>query len=174
MKRLAWRRIAACLIDYACALVWAGIVAAVAFPLYISGLIRQSDLLAENMVASLVLVIPVIIFFASFEAGRHRATLGKRLLRIRLSRRGPLNFGVAVVRNVLKVALPWIIGHAAVYGIVTWSPAGHIPTWVVALTFAAYILPIVYLVSLFVRKGRTPYDVVTRITVKHFDAPDWG
>lgn len=51
--------------------------------------------------------------------------------------------------------MPWTIGHAAAIALVgstTISPG------LVTLTAAAYVLPLVYVVTLFVREGRTPYD----------------
>jgi len=76
-----------------------------------------------------------------------------------------ISFGTALLRNALKIALPWLIGHAAVIAI-TDSGAGSAPSvgvWV--LTLAAYALPIVYVVSLFLRRGATPYDVAARTAV---------
>ena len=66
-----------------------------------------------------------------------------------------LSFGTALLRNTLKVAVPWTIGHAAAIALVgstTMSPG------LVILTAAAYVLPLVYVVTLFAGKGRTPYD----------------
>lgn len=45
------------------------------------------------------------------------------------------------------------------------SKAGDIPGWLAVATAGAYVLPAVYVVSLFVRRGRTPYDWISGSTV---------
>jgi uncharacterized RDD family membrane protein YckC len=80
---------------------------------------------------------------------------------------GRVSFGAALLRNALKVALPWIVGHATVFAFSTTHITGATPTWLWVLTISAYVLPIVYVVSLFVRNGRTPYDLTagTHVTI---------
>ncbi len=41
------------------------------------------------------------------------------------------------------------------------TQAAPVSPWIWALTVAAYVLPIVYAVSLFFGEGRTPYDRIT-------------
>jgi len=66
----------------------------------------------------------------------------------------------------LKIGVPWLLGHAAVYAIVLTSGTGaRTPTWVWALTGAAYLLPLTYLVTVFAGSGRTPYDRLARTQV---------
>lgn len=65
----------------------------------------------------------------------------------------------------LKIALPWMIGHAVVFEIVNRDAAGQVPAWLWVATAGAYVLPAVYVVSLFIRRGRTPYDWISRTTV---------
>lgn len=57
--------------------------------------------------------LPVYLYFAVLESGPHQATLGKRLLRIRVGRAGGgrVGFGQAMVRTVVKL-LPWEVAHA--------------------------------------------------------------
>jgi hypothetical protein len=59
---------------------------------------------------------------------------------------------------VLKIALPWTIGHATVSGIVASSGTGAVPMSIWVVTAIAYVLPLSYVVSLFLGTGRTPYD----------------
>ena len=70
-----------------------------------------------------------------------------------------------LARNALKVAVPWTIGHAAAFNIVASSGASTVPVQVWLLTAVAYALPIVYVVTLFVGSGRTPYDRIAGTTV---------
>jgi hypothetical protein len=56
--RVAFRRILALLIDWACALGWIAITFAIGVPLYSAGIILPSDMRTENVVAAIVLVAP--------------------------------------------------------------------------------------------------------------------
>lgn len=95
--------------------------------------------------------------------------MGKRLRGLRVvdvDTGGRVSFGRALVRNVLKVGVPWLIGHAAVFAIVAASATTSVPPQVWVLTAAAYLLPLVYVGSLFVGSGRTHYDVAVRTAVR--------
>jgi hypothetical protein len=69
------------------------------------------------------------------------------------------------LRNSLKIGVPWTIGHAAVFSIVQASGSGPVPASVWLLTVVAYMLPIMYVVPLFVGQGRTPYDLISGTVV---------
>ncbi|GAB3394039.1 hypothetical protein GCM10027568_23930 [Humibacter soli] len=163
MQRHPWRRLVAWLIDWVCILVWAGVVAAVGVPLYLAGVTRNVDDVTLNVIAAATIVVPVTLTLAALESSGWQATLGKRMLRLRVQARDVArpSFWVALLRNALKVALPWTIGHAAVIAIYSASTSDAIPPWVWVITIAAYALPIVYIVALFVRRGRTPYDAAS-------------
>lgn len=164
MTRHPGDRLLAWLIDWVLILLWAAVVAAVGVPLYLSGVMGKMPPVALNLVSALVLVIPVTITLAALESGRRSATFGKRirLLRVVESASGaPVSFRRALVRNAAKVAIPWAFGHAAVYAIVESSRSGSVPVGVWILTASAYILPLVYLVSLFTGTGRTLYDLLS-------------
>lgn len=117
--------------------------------------------------AALVVVLPVVLAAAVLESRRSGATPGKRMLRLQVS--GPAGrpaFGEALVRNALKLGVPWLLGHSAVFAIVlTSSTRVATPSWVWALTGAAYVLPLVYLVTVCTPSGRTPYDRLARTQV---------
>ena len=76
-----------------------------------------------------------------------------------------VTFSRALLRNSLKVALLWTVGHAVVFGLAQTSSSGSVPGWLWAATAAAYILPIVYVASLFPGRGRTPYKRLSRTAV---------
>lgn len=168
MVRHPWNRLFAWIIDWLAILVWVAVVAAVGIPLYLVGLIGTMPLLWLNLVAAVLLVVPVTLVLAKFESGAKEGSLGKRARRLKVvsARTGArLSFQQAIARNALKIALPWTIGHAAVYEIVTSSGNGVVPISVWILTAIAYVLPITYVVSLFFGTGRTPYDRLCRSIV---------
>jgi uncharacterized RDD family membrane protein YckC len=157
--RTGLRRIAAWLIDGACILAWVAVTAAVGVPLALSGAVRLVDPIAQNAVAALVVVVPVVLAAAVLES-RGGATPGKRALRLHVEHGAtPPRFGRALLRNALKIGLPWLIAHAAVFAVADAGAAGQpTPSGAWVLLLAAYVLPIAWVVSLFIGRGRTPYD----------------
>ena len=155
------------MIDCALILLYAGVLAAVCVPLYRAGIIDDLRLTLANLVAALVLVVPAVLVLAALEAGPRAGTIGKRAMGLRLTEvhGSRVVFARAVLRNALKLGLPWLIAHAAVYGLWEGSPTDAIPTWVWPLLAVAYAIPIVWLASIFVRVGRSPYDQLTRTVV---------
>jgi len=164
MHRHPWKRLLAWLVDWLLVLAWAGLTAAVGIPLFLSGVTAGLHAVALNVIAVVVLVLPVTVVLAAFESGGRQATPGKRTQRLVVTDAatgGSLRFLTALGRNALKIAVPWTLGHAAVFAIVSAGGAEPVPVWIWVITAAAYVLPIVYVVTLFVAAGRTPYDRIT-------------
>lgn len=154
-------RLFAWTVDSGCALAWAAVTAAVGIPLYRAGVTRSVAPVALNIIAAATVVLPVTVCLAWFESRAREATVGKRMRRLVVltaSNRSRLTFARALGRNAAKVMLPWLVGHAAVFAIVEASASAAIPVGVVVLTGSAYLLPIVYIASVFIGTGRTPYD----------------
>lgn len=173
MTRHPWNRLLAWIVDWACALLWAGVTAAIGVPLYLTGLTPHLSIGALNVVAAVILIVPVTFVLAALESSSREGTLGKRLRRLRVvdSRTGErVAYQRVLARNALKIALPWAIGHAAVFGIVEASASGTVPPSIWVVTALAYVLPIAYVVSLFIGAGRTPYDRLTRTSVARLPA----
>ena len=178
MTRHPGDRLVAVLIDWLFMCVWIGLVAAVTVPLFLVGATASLPPVAENAVATLVTVVPITIALAVMESGPRQSTPGKRARRlvVRDARTGDaLPFRRALLRNAVKIALPWAVGHAAVYAIVGASGAtgatgatgasASVPPGVEALTAIAYVLPVVWLVTLLLGSGRTPYDRIAGAVV---------
>lgn len=160
--RLPLRRIGAWLIDCVCILGWAGVVAAVGVPLYRAGVTRRQSTLELNLISALVLVVPVVVAAAIAESRGGAGTPGKRALGLTVrSATGKPWFRTALARNALKIGVPWLIGHAAVFALTTGDRSRPVPPGLWVLTAAAYALPIVYVASLCVGDGRTPYDRIS-------------
>lgn len=161
MTQLPGDRLLAWMVDWLGILAWVGVVAAVGIPLYLIGITGKLPPLWLNLVATVTLVAPVTVVLAGLESSAREASFGKRARRLKVvsARTGSrMSFRRALARNVLKIALPWTIGHAAVYGIVASSGTGAVPVSVWVVTAIAYVLPVTYVVSLFLGTGRTPYD----------------
>jgi uncharacterized RDD family membrane protein YckC len=168
-------RLVAWVVDWGCILVWVAITAAVGVPLFLVGVTEGIGTVTLNLVGAVLVVIPVTFWFAWLESGARQATPGKRLRALRVvsaTDGARVTFGRALLRNTLKIAVPWLIGHAAVFAIVGTGDSAAVPAGVWLLTAAAYALPILYVASLFVGTGRTPYDRLSGTTVRVATHPE--
>ena len=168
MSRHPWDRLVAWLVDCLCILGWVAVTAAVGVAFYMAGATVGLSRGALNIIATVIVVVPVTIALAWLESSSRQATVGKRTRRLRVvdaDTGSRVPFRRALLRNVLKIAVPWLLGHAVVFEIVQTSEAGAVPGWLWVATAGAYVLPAVYVASLFVRRGRTPYDRISRTTV---------
>lgn len=164
---LPLNRIVAWLIDWLCILVWVAVTAAVAVPLYLAGALHLDNPVAQNVVAALVIVVPVTVTVAVLESGTAAASVGKRFRRLvvmDIDTRLPLTLPRSLLRSSLKVALPWLCAHAGVYGFLN-AGGGSPPWWALMAIISSYVLAIVWVVSLFIRSGRAPYDRAARSVV---------
>jgi uncharacterized RDD family membrane protein YckC len=166
MTSLAVRRIAAWCIDwliiigYATALVPVGLL-----------LRRNSVSLpigAWNLLSFLLLIAPATGWLAAWEAGRRGASPGKRLmhLRVQTGDGSPPPLGRALLRNVLKVAFPWELGHTAAFTLASPSAAGPGAVAAAVSGIAACAIAVGYAASLFAGSGRAPYDRLAGTTVR--------
>ncbi len=161
MSRLPWRRLTALTIDWLVIAVWVGLTAAIGAPLYAAGVTAPMSPLTLNVVSAVVVVVPVVVGMGWAEASRWQATPGKRVRRLRVvdaATGARVTFGSALWRTLLKIGLPWAIGHAAVIAIVSAGTDGSVAAPIWFLTALAYVLPLIYVLTLFIRDGRTPYD----------------
>lgn len=156
------------MVDWLCILVWVALIATIGIPLYLAGITGGLTILAQNIIAVIILVVPVTLSFAGLESSAREASIGKRVCHLRVvnSPTGQrVSYPRALARNTLKIAVPWTSGHAAVFGIVASTAAGSIPPSVWLVTAFAYALPIAYVASLFFGTGRTLYDRISGTTV---------
>lgn len=122
----------------------------------------MSDPVRADIVAFLLTVLPITLYFAFGEAPSG-ATWGKR--RVGLVVATPLAAGVglgigrALLRNGLKF-LPWQLSHTAIFHISgSAASSGEPPRWSVALQAIAWVLVAAYLVGLTRFGGHRPlYD----------------
>jgi len=156
------------LIDWLCILAWLAITAAVGVSLYLSGATLFVGAPASDLVAALVTVVPATVVLSLLESSPREASIGKRTRHLRVvdavtgSR---VSLRRSILRNTLKIGVPWTIRHAAVFSIVQAGGSVSVPVSVWLLTVVAYVLPIMYVAFLFVGQGRTPYDLISGTVV---------
>lgn len=119
-----WARVAALLLDYGIILGWMAILAAATLALsaITGGFFNWLSLgtAGAQALGFLLLVLPVGIYLYASEASSRQATVGKRVLRLKVveaSTGGRPSRSRILVRTVVKL-LPWEIAHFAVWNIV--------------------------------------------------------
>jgi uncharacterized RDD family membrane protein YckC len=149
-------RLLAGLIDLALVLVWALLMAGSLGLLISMGPARGVAPLTLHLIGIAVVVLPSTLGLTLLEGGRYEATPGKLKYGLRV-RRDPsgerISWGRSLLRNLLKLGLPWTLAHLAV---ITVGSGGGVDAILGALLSLA--VPLAYLISLFTGKGRTIYD----------------
>ena len=161
----------ATVIDVVCMLPWIGVVAAAGAVLWTSGFTRTFDVGAANIVGFVTLIVPITIAASGFEGSTRHATPGKRMLRLRVDRwsGGGAGFVRSLLRNSVKYAIPWELGHTAVFALYG-STAEPSPSTVVVLVLA-YCIPLLSLLLLLVN-GASLHDRIAGTRVVTEDADD--
>jgi len=162
--------VVATVVDVVCMVPWIGVVAAAGAVLWSSGFTRTFDVGAANIVGFVTLIVPITITASGFEGSTRHATPGKRLLRLRVERwsGGGAGFVRSLLRNGVKYAIPWELGHTAVFALYG-STAEPSPSTVVVLVLA-YGIPLLSLLLLLVN-GASLHDRIagTRVVTEEPD-----
>lgn len=155
------RRLAAWLVDWL--LICAYAAALVPFGLLISDAVADLPVAALNAGAFVITVLPATVWLAAWEGGDRGATPGKRVFRLQTlgPDGGPPGWQRALLRNALKLALPWELGHAAAFALV-WDNDSILG---MVCGYAACLIALVYVVML-LATGRTPYDRLSGTSVR--------
>ena len=171
--RLLWLRLLAFALDY------------IVISLYLAALVGLSLVLARTaagpgfralfsdpnsaeLTAFLLLVLPVLLYFAIFEASPWQATWGKRVvgLRVVTTTGARVGFARALWRNALKL-IPWELTHACLWRIPGWPLAPETPPlWITVGLILVWVIVAIYVLSLaFSRTGQTIYDWLADVRV---------
>lgn len=131
-----------------------------------------------DLVAFVLAVFPVTLYFALSEASGSAATWGKRRAGLAVARIGTSEGpgpGRALLRNALKF-LPWQMAHTAMFHIPGFpAPTGEPPRWTVVVLSAAWLLVALYLLGLTRLGGhRPPYDRLAGTAVVAVEAATAG
>lgn len=166
---LLLRRLAAYFVDCFCIVAYAGLLFLVTVLVLKPQLDAANRGVGDAMLMQLVglatLTVPVVLACAFLESRPRGATLGKRLLglRVRTGDGGRVPFSRALGRNALKFA-PWELSHSGVHqSFVVDHP---VPWLAMTLSIAGMVLVLVYVVGCVCADGRTPYDVATQTRVE--------
>lgn len=118
--------------------------------------------------AFLLLVLPVILYFALLECSSWQATWGKRKMGLRVidTHGARLSFPRSLVRSLLKF-VPWELTHACLWRIPGWPLAPTTPSPVITAGLVlVWVLVAAYLVSMLVsKKHQSLYDWIAGTSV---------
>ena len=109
-----------------------------------------------DLLAFLVLILPVILYFALQEGSQRQATWGKHKVGIKVVNAHGLKLSMrqALIRSAVKF-FPWQLAHTCVIQI----KFGQTSPWLVFGALLAQILVVTYVLSVLISKEhRAPYD----------------
>ena len=125
--------------------------------------------------AFLLLVLPVILYFALFECSSWQATWGKRRMGLRVTdtHGARLSFPRSLLRSLLKF-LPWELTHACLWRIPGWPLAPNTPSPIITAGLVlVWVLVAVYLASMIMsKKHQALYDWIAGTSVIVVPRPD--
>jgi uncharacterized RDD family membrane protein YckC len=117
---------------------------------------------------ALALVIASATAWAAWRQARPRgATVGKRLLRLRVvdeKTRAMPPGRQALVRNLIKITLPWELGHTVALSYATLG-GNPVPPWLWALTVITYGWVLANLLLVVLPSGKPAHDRLARTIV---------
>jgi len=166
-------RAAAFLLDYILIAAYIGVLVAVStwlgfgpFRTVFSKLF--ADPTSSEITAFLLLVLPLLLYFALFECSPWQATWGKRKMGLLvITTHGKrLSLVRSLLRSLLKF-VPWELTHACLWRIPGWPLAPKVfPPFVVVGLVLVWVIVAVYVLSLFISKThQTLYDLFAGVRV---------
>ena len=171
--RLLWLRLLAFALDYFVISLYLALLVGVSFAVAQTGAGPGFRALfsapnSAELTAFLLLVLPVLLYFALFEASPWQATWGKRMLGLRVvtTSGARAGFARALWRNALKL-IPWELTHACLWRIPGWPLAPETPPlWITVGLSLVWVIVVLYVLSLaFSRTGQTLYDWLAGVRV---------
>jgi uncharacterized RDD family membrane protein YckC len=156
-RAIVVRRLLAFAVDWFVMVLWGGVIFGAVMITTSGNLPQWENPWHAQGIGFLTMTIPVILYFAVSESSAMRASLGKRVLGLVVSREtgGRLPFGYVLLRNVVKFT-PWEFGHTVAHQ-AAFSGEEGFPAWVWGPATIALGGPVWWLVAM-IGTGQTPYD----------------
>lgn len=164
VQRQALKRVAAYVIDYGVIAVWIALLFFAAnsgwLGIQVEGRLDSAARWAIQGQAFLMLTLPVYLYFTLSESFGRKATLGKRALGLRVDG-SPSH---TAFRNVLKF-LPWELAHTGIWHGMAVPFVTEPNRFGMSLFALSLVIASLYVLSLFIGDGRTPYDRLSGTSV---------
>lgn len=164
------KRILATLIDFSLVLVYEALLFGVSYTIQLK--YPFDGLLASPFKAQLLsfftLTIPLFCYYFFSEKGIHKATLGKRMMKIKVQKAGDRQRNSSILTRNLLNFIPWEIAHTGVYQIVFFSiHQQEIPMWVGFLLGIPQLIMLIYIISILLSKGKgSVYDKLANTQIE--------
>jgi uncharacterized RDD family membrane protein YckC len=151
------RRLAAFAVDWLIIVLWGGLLFGAVMLLSGGNPAMTVNPWKAQLIGFVSMTLPVTLYFAIAESSRFGATLGKRVLglRVRSVSGEQLSGGRSLARNAVKF-IPWEFGHLVAQQAIHAGVEG-VPLWLYAPMVISMLLPLWWVVSL-LRSGVAPYD----------------
>jgi uncharacterized RDD family membrane protein YckC len=166
MMSLGFKRCLAFLVDYVLIALYVFVLFMAFYPISdmvqttINGSAAHAQLLGFGL-----LTLPTLLYFILSETSIHRASIGKRLLKIRVVNPDNRTHRV-LIRNLIKF-LPWEIAHTGVYQSFYADPSTNPAIETILLLTVPQVVVMAYVLGIFADKGRTAfYDTVAGTSVE--------
>lgn len=156
-RAIAVRRVLAFAMDWLVVVLWGGVLFGAVMIATSGHAPRPENPWMAQGIGLLTMTVPVTLYFALCESSAMRASIGKHILGLIVSRETGerLSFGSALLRNGVKF-VPWEFGHTVAQQ-AAFSGEGGFPSWVWGPAIVALAAPVWWFVAM-MATGRTPYD----------------
>lgn len=149
MKKLFVHRILAFVVDWFIIIIYASLLFLVAYLISGKNLSATEEYNPYRMqlIGFMTLTLQVFLYSYLTEKSKWKATIGKRILKLRVAGTENKTTGNIFLRNLFKY-LPWEIAHTGVHWVVYFNNS-HLepPVWVWILLIVPQLIVIVYLIS---------------------------
>jgi len=163
-RAIAVRRMLAFVMDWLVVVLWGGVLFGAVLIATGGNPPRPESPWKAQTLGFFTMTMPVTLYFAFCESSAMRASLGKRILELVVSRETGerLLLRSALLRNALKF-VAWEFGHTVAQQ-AAFSGEGGFP-WLCGPTIVALVGPVWWLVAM-IATGRTPYDRLASAQVR--------
>ncbi len=163
-----WRRLIAFALDYLVISAYLVVLVAFAFVIRLTPLAEPfgglfANPLSAELSAFVLLVLPVVLYFALFEASERQGTWGKQRLGLKVTDAQGRRLTVprSLARSLLKF-IPWELTHACLWNIPGWPlSVVDIPPLIVVGLISVWVIVGIYIATLFLtNQHRSLYDLL--------------
>ncbi|MEE4244201.1 MAG: RDD family protein [Kangiellaceae bacterium] len=162
-KKIALHRFLAFAVDWLIIALWGSLLVGVVMWIYSAQPPAPSGPWHGQLIGFCSMTLPVVLYFSICEASAWRASIGKKVLSLRLigSPEKPVAFSRVLLRNLIKFA-PWELGHSVAQQAI--FAGSSTAAWLSVPMVLSLLVPVWWVVSIYLR-GVAPYDQVVGISV---------
>ena len=167
-RHIAFYRFLAFGIDWLVIVLWAGILFGIVMLSFSGQPPGPSGPWRAQAIGFFTMTLPIVFYFSICEASVWQASIGKRILSLRVAdaNANRVTFSRVLLRNAVKFA-PWELGHLVANQAI-FSSSSTIPAWVYIPMVLSFVIPLWWIISIFIH-GDSPYDRVTGIRITLID-----